>query len=276
LPATDRTRPQRQPHGVTVRRLLLAGAIGAAAAIVGWAQLGSGRSVEAWRAEAVAAYPHDPAAFTQGLVVDGGRLYESTGQYGASSLRRVDLASGRVEKLARLNPRLFGEGLTALGGRLYQLTWRSEVALVYDIETFELLETHTYPGEGWGLTDDGEHLILSDGTPELRFIDPESFAEIRRVEVRDGDVPVDDLNELEFIDGEVWANVWYDDRIVRIAPDDGRVVGWIDAGHLYPRSQRSSEDVLNGIAVDDQSGRIFVTGKNWPQVFEIEVVPARR
>ena len=222
-------------------------------------------------ARVVEVYPHDPNAFTQGLVVHDGYLYESTGRYGQSSLRRVDIASGQVERAVALGSVYFGEGLTLMGDRLYQLTWQNGIAFAYDVESFESVGSFRYEGEGWGLTQDGEHLILSDGTPRLRFLDPADFEVVRTVEVRDGDRAVANLNELEHVEGEVWANIWYEDRIVRIEPETGTVIGWIDLGHIYPRSRRGSEDVLNGIAYDPTTGRTFVTGKNWPVLFEIEL-----
>lgn len=215
-------------------------------------------------------FPHDSNAFTQGLVVRGGRLYEGTGQYGESSLRRVDLASGRVERIRQLDPRYFGEGIAILDGRVYQLTWRENVGFVYDLETFERLGTFTYEGEGWGLTDNGTELIMSDGTPVVRFLDPTTLATKRTVTVRDGETPIDELNELEYIDGEVWANVWQTDRIVRFDPADGRVTGWIDFSDLYPR-RAPNADVLNGIAYDADAKKLYITGKNWPQLYEIVV-----
>ncbi len=243
-----------------------------AAGLATWAQLRAERDGEPAGAEVVAAYPHDPAAFTQGLAIADGALYEGTGQYGRSEIRRVEIETGRVAQSRRLGSRYFGEGVTILDGRLYQLTWRAGLGLVYDLESFELLETFRYEGEGWGLATDGEQLIVSDGTSTLRFLDPEGFAERRRVTVRERGEPLDRLNELELVDGEVWSNVWYEDRIVRIDPDSGDVLGAIDLSGLYPRSQRASDEVLNGIAYDRQADRLFVTGKNWPQLFEIRVV----
>lgn len=249
-----------------------------AAGLAAWAQLDPART-DAMRlpreaqAKAVEVYPHDARAFTQGLAMSGGRLYEGTGQYGRSSLRRVDLATGRVEKRANLAQRYFGEGITVLGDRIYQLTWRSGVGFVYDVDSFDLTGSFRYAGEGWGLTDDGSRLIVSDGTDEIRFMNPETFEVVRRIGVRWNGRAVDRLNELEYVRGEIWANVWYEDRIARISPDDGAVLGWIDIGNLYPPSARGREDVANGIAFDPESGRVLVTGKNWPQVFEIEIVP---
>lgn len=251
-----------------VAALAVAGVVGFA-----WAQLG-GRGGGAADVRVVAEYPHDPQAFTQGLAIHDGRLYEGTGQYGRSTIRRVDLESGRVEQSSALSDAYFGEGIAILDGKLYQLTWRSGIGIVYDVETFEFLGTFSYAGEGWGLTHDGEQLIMSDGSATIRFLDPETFAVTRRISVRDGGEPVGRLNELEYVDGEIWSNVWYDDRIARIDPDSGEIVGWLDLGAIYPQTERSSEAVLNGIAYDADADRLFVTGKNWPRLYEIEV--ARR
>ena len=244
----------------------------AVVAVAAWAQLGARRVPAVSGFKVVAAYPHDPAAFTQGLAIEAGRLYEGTGQYGASTVRLVDLASGRPQKQRALGPRYFGEGIAILNGALYQLTWQNGVVVVYDLDTFEVQRTLQYDGEGWGLTHDGRELIMSDGSATIRFRDPQSFAVTREIEVQSDGVPVARLNELEYIDGEIWANIWYDDRIARISPADGKVLGFIDLSTLYPQSARSSEAVLNGIAYDAAAKRLFVTGKNWPQLYEIEVV----
>jgi glutamine cyclotransferase len=219
----------------------------------------------------VAAYPHDPAAFTQGLAIEAGKLYEGTGLYGASTVRRVNLMSGRAEKQRALGERYFGEGIAILGGRLYQITWMNGAVVVYNLDTFEVERTMQYDGEGWGLTHDGKELIMSDGSATIRFRDPQTFAVTREIQVRDNGMPLAMLNELEYINGEIWANIWYDDRIARISPADGKVLGFIDLSTLYPKSARGSEAVLNGIAYDAAAKRLFVTGKNWPQLYEIEV-----
>jgi glutaminyl-peptide cyclotransferase len=243
-----------------------------AVGVAAWAQLGAHRAPAVAGFEVVAAYPHDPTAFTQGLAIEAGQLYEGTGQYGASTVRRVALVSGRPEKQRALGPRYFGEGIAILDGLLYQLTWQNNVVVVYHLDTFEVERTLQYTGEGWGLTHDGRELIMSDGSATLRFRDPATFAVTREIEVRDQGIAVTKLNELEYVDGEIWANIWYDDRIVRISPADGAVLGYIDLAALYPASARSSEAVLNGIAYDAAAKRLFVTGKNWPQLYEIQVV----
>jgi glutamine cyclotransferase len=218
-------------------------------------------------------YPHDPQAFTQGLVYEGGFLYESTGLYRRSSVRRVALETGRVVQRLSLPPRFFGEGLTVFDGRLIQLTWRSRTGFVYDKRSFQLQARFHYPTEGWGLTHDGQRLILSDGSSSLYFLDPTTFRETGRIRVFDHRGPVDRLNELEYIGGEIYANVWRTDRIARISPLTGEVVGWIDlSGLLEPNAEHDSVDVLNGIAYDFANERLFVTGKLWPKLFEIELI----
>jgi glutaminyl-peptide cyclotransferase len=220
-------------------------------------------------------YPHDPSAFTQGLVFTDGVLYEGTGLYGQSSLRRVALETGAVLQSCALSAQLFGEGIAIYGNRIIQLTWQSHIGLVYDKTSFELLRTFSYPTEGWGLTHDGARLIMSDGTATLHFLDPETFAEVGQVEVYDVDGPVRRLNELEYIGDEIYANIWQTDRVVRIDPQTGQVLGWVDlSGLLSPEDRQQPVDVLNGIAYDPASDRLFVTGKLWPKLFEIELRPA--
>jgi glutamine cyclotransferase len=224
--------------------------------------------------QVVNTYPHDPEAYTQGLAVEDTVFYEGTGLYGRSSLRRVHIASGRVEKMQALSSVLFGEGVTLYGNRLVQLTWQSHMGFVYDKDTFQELRSVTYPTEGWGITYDGARFIMSDGSALLYFRDPVTFEETGRVAVKDGDRPVIRLNELEYVRGAVYANVWQTDRIARIDPETGRVTGWIDlAGLLKPEDHPETVDVLNGIAYDPETDRLFVTGKLWPRVFEIRVVP---
>jgi glutaminyl-peptide cyclotransferase len=221
-------------------------------------------------------YPHDPRAYTQGLIYVDGHLYESTGLNGRSSLRMDDLATGRVLQSAPVPSQYFAEGLTNWGSTLVQLTWQSHVAFVYDRFSFRLLKTLHYDCDGWGLTQDGKNLIESDGTAEIRFFDPQTFREVRHIDVRDHGLPVKDLNELEYIHGQIYANVWHTDRIARISPVTGQVLGWINlSGLLPPGSVSDPEAVLNGIAYDAAHDRLFVTGKLWPKLFEIKVVPAQ-
>lgn len=220
------------------------------------------------QAEVVATYPHDSGAFTQGLVFSDGRLYEGTGRRGQSTLREVALESGEVLRQHALDSQYFGEGITILGDSIYQLTWQANTGFIYDLE-FKLTGTFLYSGEGWGITDDGTHLIMSDGTDTLRFLDPETLSLSRRVSVTFRGSPLANINELEYIDGEIWANIWYQDALVRIDPDSGAVVGVIDLSGLWPEHPR--ESVLNGIAWDRANDRVFVTGKLWPSLFEIRL-----
>jgi glutaminyl-peptide cyclotransferase len=226
--------------------------------------------------QVVHAYPHDPSAFTQGLVYSDGHLYESTGLYGKSSIRLVDLETGKVLQRHDLPGEYFGEGLTDWKGTLFQLTWKSRTGFVYDQFTFTVKEIFHYDTEGWGLTHDSRRLILSDGTSFLRFIDPNSFRETKRIQVRDDQGPVDKLNELEYIHGQIYANIWQTDRIARISPVSGRVLSWVDLTGLIDKRELSSPDaVLNGIAYDSASNRLFVTGKLWPRLFELKIVPQK-
>ncbi len=228
--------------------------------------------------QVVHTYPHDQQAYTQGLIYLDGHLYESTGIKGRSSLRMEDLETGRILQLQDVPDKYFGEGLAAWKSgstdTLIQLTWQEHVALVYDRLTFRFLRTLPYTCEGWGLTQDGKNLILSDGTATLRFFDPATFRLVRTIQVKDRGKPVTKLNELEFIHGQIYANIWYSDRIARISPATGKVLGWIDLAGLLPEGERSSRDaVLNGIAYDSAHDRLFVTGKLWPKLFEIRIVP---
>jgi len=218
-------------------------------------------------------YPHDAQAFTQGLIYLDGHLYESTGLEGHSSLRMEDLETGRILQFQDV-PKYFAEGLTNWGSTLIQLTWQSHIALVYDRFSFKVLRTFPYTGEGWGLTQDGHSIILSDGSATLRFLDPANLHTRRRIQVRDHGHPVTQLNELEFVHGEIYANIWHSDRIARISPATGKVLGFIDLSGLLPVSERSGpEAVLNGIAYDSAHDRLFVTGKLWPKLFEIKIIP---
>lgn len=217
--------------------------------------------------------PHDPGAFTQGLLWSEGRLYESTGQFGESSLRRVDPATGRVEKEVSLAPELFGEGLALVDDRLIQLTWHSGVAVVYDAESFEEIDRYSYPGEGWGLCYDGYRLYMSDGTASLSLRDRGSFEEVGRLEVTLEGRPLRALNELECAEGWIYANVYQTDAIVRIDPHSGEVRAVIDAADLLSPEERPAVDVLNGIAYRSDKGRFLLTGKYWPSIFEVDFTP---
>ena len=221
--------------------------------------------------EVLNTFPHDPNAFTQGLAFHDGQLYEGTGRNGQSSLRLVDLESGELLKRHNLSARYFGEGITIRHDRIYQLTWRSHVGFVYDLATFNQERSFFIAGEGWGITHNEDALIISDGSSELRFLDPDSLQEMRRISVTLNGKSVEYLNELEFINGEVWANVWYQDVILRIDPENGSVKSIVDLTSLY-QDRDSREKVLNGIAWDEQGQRLFVTGKLWPNLFEIEVL----
>lgn len=222
-------------------------------------------------------YPHDSNAYTQGLIYRDGFLYESTGLRGSSTLRKVTLETGEVVQQRRIDQAHFAEGLSDWKGQLVQLTWQSNVAFVYDLVSFAPRRTFSYTGEGWGLTRDDSRFILSDGTSQLRFLDPETFRELGHVTVTDGTTRIGDLNELEYVRGEVYANVWHTDRIARISPQTGRVIGWIDLrGLMSSGYQLEPEAVLNGIAHDAARNRLFVTGKLWPRLFEIEVIPPAR
>jgi glutamine cyclotransferase len=238
------------------------------------------RSSAAYGYTIVKEYPHDPEAFTQGLDIDGGVLWEGTGQPDKTTLRKVDLETGRVLESRSLDRRMFrdgidvfGEGITVLGDKVYQLTWKNGHAVVYDKSTLRQLGTLRYRGEGWGLTNDGTHLIMSNGSSVLQFLDPKTFRVVRRLNVTEGGVRVEHLNELEYVDGQIYANRWYWDYVYVISPRTGEVTAKIDLSGLLVRENR--EHVLNGIAYDEESGRLFVTGKHWPKLFEIRVVPKK-
>jgi len=258
-----------------------------AAAIIGFFFLGSMRSslkeepknpgrtdVKAQRIsyEVVNSYPHDPTSFTQGLLWHDGGFYESTGQYGQSKLRRLEFPSGRVLKEIKLSPELFGEGLALVDSRLIQLTWQSQRGFVYDLSTFKMEREFSYSTEGWGLTYDGKSLILSDGSSDLFYYDPQTFKTTRKLAVRMNGQPITELNELEFIEGEIWSNVWQRDLILQIDPSTGTVKSFLDLKEIMAPSDRTGgENVLNGIAFDEERKRIFVTGKLWPRIFEIKI-----
>lgn len=222
--------------------------------------------------EVVHVWPHDANAFTQGLLFYNGSLLESTGIKGQSTLREVEWKTGKVLKMVNDASNVFGEGLAVLDGKAYQLTWRSHHCFIYNVDTFQLLGEFRYDGEGWGLTTDGKWLIMSDGSSHIVFRDPKDFSIVRTIDVQDQGVPVAELNELEYIHGEIFANIWQMNRIVRIDPASGRVVGNIDFTGLLPDSDRSPKtDVLNGIAYDPEQDRLIVTGKYWPKLFEVRL-----
>lgn len=218
-------------------------------------------------------FDHDPAAFTQGLVVEGETIYEGTGRRGASTLRKVDLPSGTVEKQVGLPRQYFGEGITIFGDRIYQLTWEERVCVVYEKESFKALGTLPFQGVGWGITDDEKHIYMSNGSNKILVRDPQTFRVLREITVKHGRRNINNLNELEFVNGKILANIWYEDKIAEIDPATGAVTSWIDCSGVYPAATRPDrEHVLNGIAYDETSGRLFITGKNWPKLYEIEIV----
>jgi glutamine cyclotransferase len=221
--------------------------------------------------EVVNVFPHDQNAFTQGLVIEEGVLYEGTGLYGNSTLRRVDLETGNVLQMYALPDEFFGEGITVFGDRIIQLTWQHQKGFVYDKNSFDLLQEFSYPTEGWGITNDGSQLIMSDGTANLYFLDPVTFEKTGQVEVHDNET-VTNLNELEYINGEVYANIWFTNKIAIINPHTGQVRGWIDLTGIYNQENGDPNSVLNGIAYDAEGDRLFVTGKMWSQLFEIELI----
>ena len=223
--------------------------------------------------EVVHAFPHDRGAYTQGLIFHDGKLLESTGQVSRSSLRRTELETGKVLQKVEVPPPHFAEGIALLKGKIYQLTWQDQVGFIYDAWTFDKIGQFNYQGEGWGLATDGQSLILSDGSNRIRFLDPDNFQVRKTIAVLDGKTPIIQLNEIEYIQGEIYANIWHANRIARIDPQTGKVVGWLDlTGLLAPGEVQDEEAVLNGIAFDAATGRIFVTGKLWPKLFEIKVV----
>ena len=222
----------------------------------------------------IRSFPHDPTAFTQGFAYRDGFLYEGTGLKGRSSLRKVSLETGEIMQQVGLAPEFFGEGIALLKNEVVQLTWQSQTGFIYRLSDFRLLRRFTYSGEGWGLATDSREIFMSDGTSEIRVLDPDTLAEKRRFTVHDGDTRIKELNELEFVEGELFANVWQTDRIARISPQSGKVVGWVNLkGLLSPIYRLEPGAVLNGIAYDSKRKRLFVTGKLWPKVFEIELVP---
>ncbi|MDR2762973.1 MAG: glutaminyl-peptide cyclotransferase [Planctomycetaceae bacterium] len=234
----------------------------------------------------VARYSHDGGAFTQGLVYDDGFLYESTGEYKSSTLRQVELKTGKAIRMVKLPDRYFAEGIHIVGNKIYQLTWREEYCFVYDKNSFNLIGQFRYKGEGWGITYDGKNLIMSDGSDQLTFLEPDNFKPVRKIRVKDIDVktkksfPVRDLNELEYINGEIWANIWQSTQVARINPETGEVIGRIEFAAFVPPELRNEQNlkwgerrcVLNGIAYDPKKKRIYITGKNWKILYEFEIV----
>jgi glutaminyl-peptide cyclotransferase len=236
---------------------------------------GAAQATPTYGYQIVRSYPHDPLAFTQGLCYHDGFLYEGTGLNGRSSIRKVKLETGAVVQIQNLEEQYFGEGIAIWQDTIVQLTWQSQMGFVYDRSTFQRKRSFPFRGEGWGLTHDGKRLIMSDGQPAgtLRYIDPATMKEAGSLPVRDGNRPVVGLNELEFVKGEIFANVWQTDRLARISPSTGRVAGWIDLKGLLSPRETAGVDVLNGIAYDATGDRLFVTGKLWPRLFEIRIVP---
>ena len=228
--------------------------------------------VPSYSFEVLHAYPHDPRAFTQGFEYRDGFLYEGTGLKGQSTLRKEELETGKILEEINLADRYFGEGITLLHDKVVQLTWQSHIGFVYTEAGFRLLQTFSYQGEGWGLANDGRNIYMSDGSAQIRCLDPNTLHEIRRITVHEGSTPVQNLNELEWVRGEIYANIWLTDRVARISPQDGAVVGWIDLSHLLTPAESGNADVLNGIAYDSVGDRLFVTGKLWPKVFQIRVL----
>jgi glutamine cyclotransferase len=227
--------------------------------------------IPVFRATVVHTYPHDPNAFTQGLEYFGGYLYESTGRSGQSTIRKVTLTTGKVLQQRSLPSEYFGEGLTLFKGKIYQLTWLSKLGFIYDLQTFQPRGQFQYQYEGWGLTHDDTSLIMSDGSNQLRYLDPATFAVTKTLDVYAGNEAVANLNELEYIEGVIFANIWHSPRIARIDPQSGQVLSWIDLASLSAKEQHGAEDVLNGIGYDSKTHRIFVTGKDWPELLEIKI-----
>ena len=229
-----------------------------------------------YRYKIINTYPHDKNAFTQGLVFDNGFLYEGTGRRGQSTLRKLELKTGNVLMSRKLPAKFFGEGITIYKNMIIQLTWQSNIGFVYSRENFALLREFSYPTEGWGITYDGESLIMSDGSSTLYYLNPETFEEIKRIEVYDSNGPVARLNELEYIQGEIYANLWQTDRIARIVPETGKVAGWVDLRGLSQAGNLGKDSMLNGIAYDKENDRLFVTGKLWTELFEIKLIPLNK
>jgi len=224
-----------------------------------------------YRYEIVNTYPHDTGAFTQGLQYYNGELYESTGLNGRSSLRREELTTGKILQRIDIDKQYFGEGMTILNGKIYMITYQTHIGFIYDLKTFKQLGTWEYEGEGWGLTNDGKNLIMSNGSNKLNYLDPQTLTIVKTLDVTDEGFLVERLNELELIKGEIYANIWMTDRIARIDPATGKVNSWIDLSGLLTPTEKDRADVLNGIAYDEKGERLFITGKLWPKLFEIKI-----
>lgn len=248
-----------------------------ATACVMWAASQGGGRAETFGLRVVKSFPHDRNAYSQGLIIHEGRLLEGTGKYGESNLREVDLNSGKVLKQWNLPAAVFGEGIAIADGRLLQLSWKSRLAFEYDPKTLEPTgRKFSYTGQGWGLTHDGKRWIMSDGTSVLRFLDTKTFEEIGSISVEHEGRRVLNLNELEYVDGQVFANIWKKDKIVRIDPKNGRITGIIDASRVYRSRKRGNDDVLNGIAYDVETKKLYITGKSWPRMYEVELVETKQ
>lgn len=235
----------------------------------------SGRAEVVYTYQIVNTYPHDAGAFTQGFVFFDGFLYEGTGRYGQSSVRKISLEDGQILEYEELSKDFFGEGIAILKDKLFQLTWREERGFIYDLASLEVIGSFPYKSEGWGLTTDGQNLIMSDGSDMITYLDPDSFQVIKSFRVVGREGPVKLLNELEYVDGQIYANIWMSTQIVQIDVHTGKVLGWIDLSELcaLEQSQNPGADVLNGIAYDQENGRLFITGKLWQNVYEIRLYP---
>lgn len=222
-------------------------------------------------------FPHDPESFTEGLVYHKGFLYESTGLSGKSSLKKIDIRSGKIMKETRLSDAYFGEGIAIIDNKIYQLTWQNQTAIIYDLSSFKVTGKYSYQGEGWGLATDGKILFMSDGSSVISCIDPASFTLTRKIKVYNGNIPVNNLNELEYVKGEIWANIFMEDLIARISPQTGRILGWVDLSRLRSMlPEPEKRDVLNGIAYNPDGDRIYVTGKYWQKLFEIKLQNSKK
>ena len=259
-------------------KLLVAGFIALLAVVVVLLSLHSKKpdTSSAYTYKIINTFPHDQKAYTQGLVFQDGVLYEGTGLPGRSSLLKVELETGNALQTHKLSAEFFGEGITIFADKIIQLTFQDNVGFVYNKNTFELLRTFNYPTEGWGITHNDKHLIMSDGTPTLYFLDPETLEQLRSIKVYDRGVSVWGINELEYVEGQIYANIWPSEQIAIILPQTGRVMGWINMkGLLTEQDRKQPVDVFNGIAYDKETGRLFVTGKFWPKLFEIKVIPVK-